>query len=566
MPDSKGKPASIRAKLKFSTVEMFMDRYSPNISKAGIFIKTPKPKPVGTDVRFEFQIADDTVVMRGSGVVSWIRETADDDKPQGMGIKFVKLDSRSKDILDRIVMAKKSRSSATSSRYSDAPPPLPDEEMAEEEIQPETVEPEAEAKAEAEDESSDESPGGHKRRSRGSRKGGLDMGAIDSLLADISSDSSPRRKRRKRSRSAEAVVEVAKPEPAPEPAPEPQPEPEPEPAPDVEDSVDQEIEDALSGLEPMQTIPPPEPEVEEEPEPEEEGEDLEAEEEDLELEPAPDDEGSRKEAISRLIEEEIDGGNLIDLLEPEEDHAVKFALSEPPGDPLDMDDQAPLSTISFMPPPNDQGESLDDQLESVLDADNSGLLNIDTPTGLTNLADITPDQEYEEDDDDEISDLGEDMILGEISDSDDLIELESETGLIDDDTLEMDPEMRIDPVDSLIAEITMDSAPPPPVIQLLKTDEVSDALDDIFTGEGRGERDLRESQDPPETLPDDAVPPGLVRERPGQKARRQEDIYSTGGKEPTGANVPVPPSDAPADDDDDDGKQKKGFFKKLFGG
>ena len=86
------KPASIRAKLKFPSVDVFIDRYSPNISKAGIFVKTPKPKSVGTEVRFEFQIADGTVVMRGAGEVSWIRESSDDGKPTGMGIKFNKLD------------------------------------------------------------------------------------------------------------------------------------------------------------------------------------------------------------------------------------------------------------------------------------------------------------------------------------------------------------------------------------------------------------------------------------------------------------------------------------------
>ena len=89
-----GKIASIRAKLKFNSERDFIERYAPNISKTGIFIKTSKPRPIGTRVMFEFQIADGTTVLRGLGEVSWHSEKKA-GTPPGMGIKFLKINRKS---------------------------------------------------------------------------------------------------------------------------------------------------------------------------------------------------------------------------------------------------------------------------------------------------------------------------------------------------------------------------------------------------------------------------------------------------------------------------------------
>ena len=124
---------------------------------------------------------------------------------------------------------------------------------------------------------------------------------------------------------------------------------------------------------------------------------------------------------------------------------------------------------------------------------------------------------------------------------------------------------------------------------VLAGESIDNALDDIFTGDesqpdGEGARvSIPPSPDapdelpaeavpdglvrervptqPPETLPENAIPPGLVREKPVHSLP-VEDIYAAAGKDPTGANVPVPESAIP--DETPDEKSKKGFFKKLF--
>ncbi len=518
------KPASIRAKLKFPSVEVFIDRYSPNISKAGIFVKTPKPKPVGTQVRFEFQIADGTVVMRGAGDVSWIRESSDDGKPTGMGIKFNKLDSNSRNILGRILENKKNLSSEEArSKYSDAPPPPPADMDADE------IQPEAEAAPQVVPEPEKKETGSSKRskRRRKLKSTGLDMGAIDNLLADISSDSAPKRRRRRKSRPEVSVKET---EPIEEAAPEPEVE-ESVPEPEVEEPVaaqdpEREEEKDLALDEEEEAVLAALGSFDEQPD------DIETAEK-VEDEP----EISPQGAIDQLIDDEVQSGDLIDIPEPEEAKPA-FTFSEPPSE---------LST---------QPESVS-FLEEKMNEDSEETLEIGEETLLD-----------------------DDLILG-ADEYDDSISLETldetDTGLIGD------------PMDTLINEITMDSAPPAPGKPLLAGESVDDALNDFFVGEGSKpggdgarisvppsfnapdelpadavpdglvrERPAR----PPETLPDNAVPAGLVREKPVRRPPPIEDIYASAGKDPTGASVPVPELVIP--DDADDEKKKKGFFKKLF--
>lgn len=148
--DNKGKPTSIRARLKYPNEQSFIERYAPNISKTGIFVKTARPKPVGAQIRFEFQIADGTPVLRGAGEVVWNRTKASDARPTGMGVKFLGLDAKSKQILTRVLEYKRTSGggAAKPSRYSDGPGPGQPIEAADDKqpsVVPEASEPESAA-------------------------------------------------------------------------------------------------------------------------------------------------------------------------------------------------------------------------------------------------------------------------------------------------------------------------------------------------------------------------------------------------------------------------------------
>ena len=96
---------SLKIRYKSATLEDFIERYSMDISGGGVFIKAKKPLAVGTLLKFEFMLQDQSSLIHGVGRVVWRREEADADEgnPSGMGIKFIKMDPDSRAIVQRIV-------------------------------------------------------------------------------------------------------------------------------------------------------------------------------------------------------------------------------------------------------------------------------------------------------------------------------------------------------------------------------------------------------------------------------------------------------------------------------
>ena len=95
---------SLKIRYKSATLEDFIERYSSDISRGGVFIKAKKPLAVGTLLKFEFMLQDESTLIHGVGRVVWRREEADADahSPTGMGIKFIKMDAESRAVVQRI--------------------------------------------------------------------------------------------------------------------------------------------------------------------------------------------------------------------------------------------------------------------------------------------------------------------------------------------------------------------------------------------------------------------------------------------------------------------------------
>ena len=95
---------SLKIRYKSATLEDFIERYSNDISRGGVFIKAKKPLAVGTLLKFEFILQDQSTLIHGVGRVVWRREGVDTDpeNPSGMGIKFIKMDPDSRSVVQRI--------------------------------------------------------------------------------------------------------------------------------------------------------------------------------------------------------------------------------------------------------------------------------------------------------------------------------------------------------------------------------------------------------------------------------------------------------------------------------
>ncbi|MEL6544516.1 MAG: TIGR02266 family protein, partial [Myxococcota bacterium] len=98
----------LKVNLKYPDRESFVERFSINVSRNGLFVRAKDPLPVGSRVRFEYRLDDNTRILRGVGLVRWVRdaENSTDEKPPGMGIEFVDLDPQSEELVTHIVSTK----------------------------------------------------------------------------------------------------------------------------------------------------------------------------------------------------------------------------------------------------------------------------------------------------------------------------------------------------------------------------------------------------------------------------------------------------------------------------
>jgi uncharacterized protein (TIGR02266 family) len=103
--DPRAKVLSMTVRYKSATVDEFIEHHSHDVSRGGIFIKTPSPFPPGTLLKFEIRIQDEQSVLAGVGRVVWKRDGGEggSESPAGMGVKFIKIDDKSKGLIQRLV-------------------------------------------------------------------------------------------------------------------------------------------------------------------------------------------------------------------------------------------------------------------------------------------------------------------------------------------------------------------------------------------------------------------------------------------------------------------------------
>ncbi len=613
------KHAVIRAKLKYPTVESFVTGYAQNVSKYGIFFKTPQPREVGTPVKFELKLADDTVVLLGLGEVAWNRTLDEGSKPAGMGIKFLKLDATSKETIRKILVHKKQDDVLGPSRYSEAPPPA-------------VTEPAPETTAAVQD-----AHEGDAHRVRRHRHSDVSLSDVDSMLEDIAAGTLKKRHKKVHGESADPPAEDRSAEEARQKAEQEarqkaeqearqkadeearqkaeqdarqkadeearqKAEQEVRQKADEEDIIQararaaeqkrkaeqkaarieadqEEIDDVIAAFDAIQMpgdeLPPPKKISAAPPVPRTDVPALHR--------PKP---RSTSTSIADLISSEIGDGGLTETLEPDGVEPLSVPpLSIAPSSSIEADeDEDATGIITASSLRSDSGEldvaSLDDDDAIVLDDDDE-------------LDDSIIIGEHIEDSDMDFDDSGfldaKDYIIAESTDEMDIEvstavprhmvdELIGDDDVFEPEPLEDDDETvsANDRIGTLIEDLSKDDALPRPTWSesLLEGGSVGPALDDIFDGEAtrtehpvsEREQHLARVSHAPETLPDDALPADLAR----LVAQRRS-------LPPPSLPPPVmpPPFVAPptmgADDDltgpgdFPGGGKKKGLFGKIFG-
>ena len=88
---------------EFESFDAFIQEYVTNISRTGVFIKSTTPLGIGTRVNLRFTvIMDDIETIEGIGEV--VRVESD---PPGMGVVFRELSGYSKDLIDKLLTARR---------------------------------------------------------------------------------------------------------------------------------------------------------------------------------------------------------------------------------------------------------------------------------------------------------------------------------------------------------------------------------------------------------------------------------------------------------------------------
>ena len=87
---------------EFESFDAFIQEYVTNISRTGVFIKSQSPLSVGTQVNLRFTvIMDDIETIEGVGEVVRVER-----EPPGMGVVFRELSTYSKDLIEKLLVAR----------------------------------------------------------------------------------------------------------------------------------------------------------------------------------------------------------------------------------------------------------------------------------------------------------------------------------------------------------------------------------------------------------------------------------------------------------------------------
>lgn len=91
-------PFATSVEVRFEEFDEFVSQFSENLSLSGMFLRTTRPHPEGSNLEFEFEVSTGQPLIRGVGEVVWTRERQAGGPP-GMGVRFLSLDSQSRKLI-----------------------------------------------------------------------------------------------------------------------------------------------------------------------------------------------------------------------------------------------------------------------------------------------------------------------------------------------------------------------------------------------------------------------------------------------------------------------------------
>ena len=125
-------PVAIRITRPHQTEEEFLAAELDTISRTGVVLVGAQQRPEGVVLRFELTLASGAALLRGEGRVIGYKPNAVGNE-SGLALRFTRLDSKSKALVDRVSQMQSER---REQRRSMVPPPSPSARQVEPEPPP----------------------------------------------------------------------------------------------------------------------------------------------------------------------------------------------------------------------------------------------------------------------------------------------------------------------------------------------------------------------------------------------------------------------------------------------
>jgi len=94
----------VALEVRYASTCAFLVAYTTNLSKGGVFLETPTPLPIGSEITLTINAPHAPEPMVVPGRVAWVRDASDPEgHPVGMGVEFGELEERYGAVIDHIV-------------------------------------------------------------------------------------------------------------------------------------------------------------------------------------------------------------------------------------------------------------------------------------------------------------------------------------------------------------------------------------------------------------------------------------------------------------------------------
>lgn len=101
-------PISLEVTMSFDDINTFVSEYSSDLSAGGIFIRTNHPRKVGTFVKLMMKLNNGEKLVEAEGIVVRVVLPGDayTGSTPGMAVKFLTIDGKSREIIEKYIQSK----------------------------------------------------------------------------------------------------------------------------------------------------------------------------------------------------------------------------------------------------------------------------------------------------------------------------------------------------------------------------------------------------------------------------------------------------------------------------